>query len=399
MNAKINHLLVFILVISTTQLFAQSIYSEKIDFQLLKQPKVAIDENYRDFKVTVTSPYNLTAADVVKKAKADHEKAVADYGTVVANSEKEFQQKAKDYEADVIKEKEKFALESAEFKKLSILERLTLTEQKKNPRLVIPSRPVYVKPAAPIYREPNLNEFTIVDNNVLASQVAINGFTRGAGYVDIYLDIQPVNFQDNAGQTFASQPTKLVVKLNGKESVNTTFFQDFAFLSSSPSNNINKTNEEKRHLDKVIKFVNDYLNNLYGFQVEAKAVKILNVKNKGKFDELERADIYVKTNLKKLQPTSSEINAAAFAGMQKGIDIWTQTLTKIAYKDSKADFNSKIAGYIYFNLINLNLALDKKTEAEKYLNQLQENLVSIKLSYDDENELKRIEKEIYQSKK
>jgi hypothetical protein len=399
MNAKINRLLFLIIVLPSTHLFAQSIYSEKIDFHLLKQPKVTIDENSRNFRVTVTSPYNLTAADVVKKAKADHEKAEADYGTVVANSEKEFQQKAKDYDADVIKEKEKFALESAEFKKLSLLERLTLTEQKKNPRLLIPSKPVYVKPAAPIYREPNLNEFTIVDNNVLASQVVLNGFTRGTGYVDIHLDIKPVNFQDNAGQTFANQPTVLVVKVNGTESVSTTFFQDFAFLSSSPSNNINKTIEEKRHLDKVIKFVNDYLNNNYGFQAEGKAVQILNVKNKGKFDELERADIYVKTNLKKLQPTSSEINTAAFAGMQKGIDIWTQTLTKVVYKDSKADFNAKIAGYIYFNLINLNLALDKKTEAEKYLNQLQENLVYIKLSYDEENELKRVEKEIYHSKK
>lgn len=399
MNAKINQLLFLIIVLYSTQLSAQSIYSEKIDFQLLKQPKVVIDESYRDFKVTITSPYNLTVAEVVKKAKADHEKAEADYATVVANSEKEFQQKIKDYNADVVQQKEKFSLESAEFKKLSLLERLTLTEQKKNPRLVVPSKPDYVKPAAPIYREPNLNDFTIVDNNVLASQVVLNGFTRGAGYVDIHLDIKAISFQDNAGQTFASQPTKLVIKVNGKESIHTTFFQDFAFLSSSPSNNINKINEEKRHLDKIIKVVNDYLNNMYGFQAETKAVKILNVKNKGKFDDLERADIYVKTNLKKLQPQSSDINTAAFIGMQKGIDIWTQTLTNIAYKDSKADFNAKIAGYIYFNLINLNLALDQKTQAEKYLNQLQENLIYIKLSYEEENELKRVEKEIYQSKK
>lgn len=399
MSAKINRILFLILVLPSTHLFAQSIYSETIDFQLLKKPKVAIDENSRNFKVTVTSPYSLTAEDVQKKAKADHEKAVANYGTVVANSEKEFQQKAKDYDADVIKAKEKFALESAEFKKLSMLERLTLTEQKKNPRLLIPSKPVYVKPVAPLYKEPNLNEFTIIDNNVLASQIAINGFTRGAGYIDAHLNINTVNFQDNAGQTFANQPTKLVVKINGAENVNTTFFQDYSFLSSSPSNNINKPAEEKRHLDKVIKFVNDYLNDNYGFQAEAKTVKILNVKNKGKFDELERADIYIKTNLRKLQPTSSEINTAAFAGMQKGIDIWTQTLAKIDYKDNKADFNAKIASYIYFNLINLNLALNKKTDAEKYLNQLQDNLVYIKLSYDEDNELKRVEKAIYQSKK
>jgi hypothetical protein len=81
--------------------------------------------------------------------------------------------------------------------------------------------------------------------------------------------------------------------------------------------------------------------------------------------------------------------------MQKGIDIWTSTLEKVEYKNSKADLNGKIAGFIYFNLIRLNLALNKKADAEKYLNQLQENLVYIKLSSDDERELKTIESSIY----
>jgi hypothetical protein len=42
--------------------------------------------------------------------------------------------------------------------------------------------------------------------------------------------------------------------------------------------------------------------------------------------------------------------------------------------------------------------MGKKTEAEKYLNELQENLVNIKLSYDDENELKGLENIIYSTK-
>jgi hypothetical protein len=41
------------------------------------------------------------------------------------------------------------------------------------------------------------------------------------------------------------------------------------------------------------------------------------------------------------------------------------------------------------------LALGKKEIAEKYLNALQENLISIKLSYDEEQELKALENEIY----
>lgn len=395
MKVKITHVVV-VLLLFLSNVNAQSISSEMVEFQLLQQPKEVIEANNRNFKVTVTSPYNLTADEVIKKSKADYQQAVADYGKTVTDSEKEFQQKLRDYDDDVANSKEKFELESAAFKKLSMLERLSMTEQGKNPKMSTPTKPVYVKPQPPVYQEPNLNDYTIVDNNVLASQINLDGFTRGNGYVSILLDIKPVNFQDNAGQTFANQPTKLIVKVNGVEKVNTMFFEEYTFLSSSPSNNINKPLSEKNHLTKVMKFVNDYLNSTFGFSAVKRNVKIQSVKNKGKYDDLARADIYVTTNLKKLQPKNSEMNTQAFANMQKGIDIWTQTLEKIDYKNSKADFNAKIAEFLYFNLIRLNLALNRKADAEKYLNQLQENLIYIKLSYDEENELKRIEKEIYE---
>jgi len=39
--------------------------------------------------------------------------------------------------------------------------------------------------------------------------------------------------------------------------------------------------------------------------------------------------------------------------------------------------------------------MNRKADAEKYLNELQENLIGIKLSYDEQNELKALENEIY----
>ena len=374
---------------------AQSISSELIEFQMLKAPKTPIDAASRQLKVTVTSPYNLKAEDVIAQSKVDFQSALKNYDNVVAESVKEFQTKEKDYDSDVLKAKEKFAMESAEFKKLSMLERLTMTDQGKNPRLVNPSKPVYYKPQPPIYREPNLNDYIIVDNNVLASQVTIDGFTREGSYVTVSLDIQKLNFQDNAGQTYANQPTKIVVKVNGVENINTTFFQEFKFISSSPTNNINKPLEEKNHLNKVMAFINQYLNDNFGYQSVKGTVKIQSVKNKGKFDDLEKADIYVTTNLRKLNPQNPQISASAMTNMQKGIAIWKETLNKVVYKDKNADFNAKIAEFVYFNLIRLNIALGDKTEAEKYLNEFQENQIYMKLSYDDENELKRLETGIY----
>lgn len=379
--------------------FSQNINSEMVEFQLLKQPKNLIDENSRKLKVVVTSPYNVKAEDIIKKSKEDFQADLKNYATVVLNSEKEYQLKLKDHDAEVKKAKEQFELENIEFKKYSLLERLAMTDQKKNPVLVIPSKPVYYKPAPPVYAEPNLNDFIIVDNNVLSSKININGFTKEGSNVEVLLDLQQVNFQDNAGQTFANQPTKLIVKVNGVEKTNTSFFNEFKFVSSAPTNNINKPLEEKNHLNSVITFLNQYLNDNYGFQSVTKSIRISNVKNKGKYDDLERANLYVTTNLKKLQPELSDINDIAYANMKKGTDIWQQTLEKIDYKDSKADFNSKIAKFIYFNFMRLNVALDNKKEAEKYLNQMQENLIYMDLSYDEKSELQKLEKEIYKSKK
>ncbi len=386
-------LLILLLVSFTNQ--AQNISAENVEYQILKSPKTQIDVANRKFKVTVTSPYNLTADDVIVQSKKDFDAELKNYDKVVANSEAEYKQKLSNYDAEVATAKAKFELESAEFKKLSMLERLTMTEQGKNPKLVTPTKPEYYKPLKPEYRDPNLNDYIIVNNSVLATQVNINGFSRDGNYVDVLLDIQKLKFQDNAGQTYANQPTKLIVKVNGAEKVNTTFFQEFKFVSSSPSNNINKPLTEKNFLNEVIATVNQYLNDNFGYQVQKANVKLLSVKNKGKYDDLEKADIYVTTNLRKLNPENDAMSNAAMAGMQKGIDIWKATLTKVDYKDKKADFNSKIAEMVYFNLIRLSLAMNNKTEAEKYLNEMQENMIYMKLSYDDETALKQIENQIY----
>lgn len=375
---------------------AQNIQSENVEIQLLQSPKVQVAADLRNYKVTVTSPYNLTAEDVVKQSKADHQKALADYGKIVADSEKEHQQKLKDYDGDVKKAREKYDIETADFKKLSLLERLTMTDQGKNPKLTVPSKPEYYKPAPPVYREPNLNDYIIVDNAVLASQINIEGLKKTGSYFDILIDIQPSHFQDNAGQTYVNQPTKIIVKQAGVEKSNLSFFNEFEFVSSSASNNISRPLEEKKYLAKVISFINQQLTETYGYRTVKKTVKIGSVKNKGEYDELERASIYVTTNLKKLQADAdSTVNTIAFTNMQKGIDIWLQTLLKIEYKNAKADLNPKIAKFIFFNLMRLNLALNRKAEAEKYLNQLQEKLVEIKLSNEEEKEVDAMEKEIY----
>lgn len=277
-----------ILLISSNNLFSQSISTQLVEFQLLKQPKYLVDENSRTLKVTVTSPYNVKTEDIIKKSKDDFKIEENNYAALVAKSEKDYEVKLKEYDADVIKANEQFEREIVEFKKYSLIERMTMTEQKKNPVLVLPTKPVYVKPSPPVYREPNLNDYIIVDNSVLASKIDVKGFTKEGSYLEVLLDIQKLNFQEYAGQTFANQPTKLITKLNGVEKTNNNYFDEFTFISSSPSNNINKPLEEKNHLDKVINFINQTLNDNFGFQPLTSTVKISSVKNKGTYDDLEK---------------------------------------------------------------------------------------------------------------
>ncbi len=396
MHSKISVPFLFLLFFVTPASFAQSVSSENIEIQLLQPPKFPLPEEQRTYKVIVTSPYSLSADDIIKNAKKKHEEELAAYGGKISDSEKEYQKKLKDYDADVKKAKDKYELENEAFKKLSLLERLSLIDQGKSPKLVLPSKPEYIKPLPPEYREPNLADYIIVNNQVLASQVNIEGLKKTGNNLEVMLDIQQAHFQDNAGQTYVNQPTRLTVKMNGKETLNKTYFTDYEFLSSSPTSNINQPQEEKNYLTKVMTFVNRTLTENFGYSIIKKQLKIESVKNKGKYDDLEKADIYIMTNLRKLQPSPDpEENAAAYAGLQKGIDIWLQTLTKVEYKNTKADFNPKIAKFIYLNLIRLNVALGNKKEAEKYLNQLQENLVDINLGNDEEKELQSMEKIIY----
>lgn len=393
---KLNYFLgVFLLPLFALQ--AQSISSESIEYQVLKEPKILIDAGSRQYNVVVNSPYNLTSDQVYAQSKVDFQNELNNFDKVVANSEKEFQEKLADYDSDVAKAKEKYKLESEEFKKLSLLERLTLTDKGQNPKLVLPNRPLYVAPSKPEYKQPNLQDYVIIDNNVLASLINIDGFTKDGNYLAISLDMKKINFQDNSGQTYANQPTTLVVKQNGQEKINKTFFQEYKYVSSSPTNNINKPREEQAHIKKVMAFINDYLNENFSYKTIKYSVRLQSVKNKGQYDDLEKADIYVSTNLKKLNPTNPQINTAAITGMQKGIDIWKETLTKINFKDTKADYNAKIAKFVYFNLMNLNLALDKKADAEKVLNDMQENLIYMDLSSKEETELKAIEGKIYKT--
>ncbi|MCA5003610.1 hypothetical protein [Sphingobacterium bovistauri] len=375
---------------------AQSINTETVDYQILLSPKFKTEINDRSYKINLLSPYNLTKEQVIENSKKEFQYKLSNFDALVEKSKLEFNEKLKTYDDEVVLAKEKFEIENAAFKKLSLLERLALTEQNKNPKLRIPAKPEYFPPSKPVYSEPNLNNYLIIDNSVLESQIQISGFTKTSSFYDINIQIDKLNLIDNNNQTHGNQPTSIHIKKNGQELLNHNIFTDYKLVSSSPSNSVNKVTIEKSNINNIVKEINVYLNEQLGYQSIDKSIKLYFVKNKdGKYDDLEKAHIYATTNLKKINPANPAVTESAIAGLKKALDVWATYTTKIDYKDKKAVYNSKISTMIYFNLINLNLALDNKSEAEKWLNQMQENIIYMDLSSSENNELKNIEKEIY----
>jgi len=391
---KYNSILSVLFLSVATLGYAQRIDSEQVTFQLLREPANPVDSQSRNFSVVVNSPYNMTKEDVIKEAKEKFQKQVDNYDQSVQDAKLQHEERLKDYEAEVKKLTEKYKTESEQYNKMKAVEKIAMNAMP--PVLRLPSRPQLNVPQKPVYRDPDLRTALIVDNKVLASQVNIDGFSRGGNAVDISINMERTNFQDNAGKTFASQPTKLVVKQNGVVKIDKTLFSDFEEVASSPTNEINLSDHERAYLQKVMNKINEILADNFGYSKINSTVKLETVKNKGEYDDLEKASIYVTTNLKKLQARPDYTpNKAALENMDKGVALWKDALKKINYEDKKAAYNAKIAAYLYMNLIRLNLAMGKKAEAEKYLNEMQEHLVDMKLSFDQNYELKGLEQKIY----
>ncbi|WP_404986655.1 hypothetical protein ACI513_06370 [Chryseobacterium sp. M5] len=393
MKKKLFFLFIIVHLFSLT-LFSQRIEKENINLQLLIEPIFPTEAQNRNYSLALNSHYNISKEDVYRSAKQEYQKKLDQYNENIELAKKEHHLKLVEYDEEVKRLKEKFKLESEEYNKQKTIDKIVSTNGP--PTINLPSRPELNVPPMPKYKEPDLKEALIVDNKVLESQLNVSGFSKNGNYLEIQIDMPRTLFQDNAGKTFANQPTKIIAKLNGLTKLDKTYFTDFVEIASSPTNEINLNFHEKMFLQNVLQKINTIINDNFGYQSINTVVTVENVKNKGDYDDLEKAYIYITTNLRKMQPkTDYAPNKTATENFSKGISLWNEALKKINYKDKKALYNEKIARYIYFNLIRINLALGKKSEAEKYLNELQEHLMHIKLDYDEKNELTKLENNIY----
>lgn len=390
----------FLLTLTSLLVFtfghSQRAIYEQVNYYDVKTPINALDESIKGYKAIVETPYTLTEEDVQAQSLEDFEAEKANYNNVLKESQDEYQEKLAGYDDEVKKAEDRYDKEMKDFKELTLIERLSLTEQGKKPKLVVPAKPRYIEPREPIYREPNLNDYLIFDNKVLADGIKLSGYETGEGVL-FAINFSKMEFQTNGGQTFYSQPTKLTV-MNGATVIDEkTFDEEFKFLTSSSSNTINLDRYEKNNVNKIMSEINDYINNQFGYVPVSSSIKIAYPKNKKRdYDILENAKIKAISAYRKLKEDASfELRAKVLEDLNSVRDIWLSDLNKIDYKDKKAIMNKDIAKIIFFNLMNVDVSIKDKVKAEETLNLMQEKRIDLDFSYEEKSIFTRLEEKIY----
>lgn len=390
------HLLILLVLSISFTISAQRILDESVTYYNLIQPEQTLDSSIKGYNVVVNTPYTMTVEDVKAQSLVDFEAEKAEYQNVLAQSKVDYQEKLDNYDGDVAQAKENYDIEMKDFKELSLLERLALTDQGKKPALKTPAKPRYVEPREPVYREPVLSDYLIFDSNALADNITLNGFEKGSDVI-FNIELQKMEFQENAGQTYYTQPSKLTVIAKGEMIGEQSFGGESKFLSSASSNRIDLNRYEKANVKKVLAEIQQYINTTYGYTPIANSIKIEFPKNKKReYDQLEKAKITAISSLRKMTKEASlERRDAALDGLDKAEEIWMSELEKIDYSDEKALHNNTIAKSIFYNLLTIQTQLGQKSKAEKTLAQFQDKVIDLDLSSSEETLFSNLEKQIY----
>nr|WP_321222570.1 hypothetical protein [uncultured Psychroserpens sp.] len=393
---KKSYLIIVACLVTITASFGQRAMSEKISYFNLRTPNNPLEESINSYRVIVETPYTLTVEELNAQSLADFEVEKANYATVLKESEVEFEERLAGHDDEVKKAEARYDKEMKDFKDLSLLERLALTDQGKKPKLTVPAKPRYVAPREPVYVQPNLDDHLIFDNQVLADNVELLGYEKGNDLL-IVINITKMAFQDNGGQTFYMQPTNLKVMKGADIIDEKTFDNEFQFLTSSNSNTINLDRYEKNNVKKIMTNISTYLNEEFGFIPVASSVTIEFPKNKKReYDVLENAKIKAISAFRKMKKDASgETRQRAIDELIAVRDIWKAELAKVDYNDKKALMNKDVAIMIFYNLLQVDISLKDKTQAEETLAAFQDQRINLDLSYDEKNAFTKLEEQVY----
>ena len=400
-------LIIAMLAITSVGL-AQNIESEKVSFDSERLPLKPIPD-LKGYSFTVETPYKTNNDELIAEAKAKFDAEVANYPNTLVESTRMHEQALEQYEAEVIKERENYKIQSEEYDKLSAVEKIAL--KAKAPILRMPSKPNYYKPAYPVYSEPNTSNIITFDPEVLAgSYMKLDGYDKAtegktmAGNVilNAFEADSPISrftvkkVYNSSSKTYTDQKTYYyITKYRRPTYIKLQVGNEILFegmLESSLEQDSTRTDRspniqtiEKESVRQSLALANEYINSEHGYSQINHTIEVDYVKNKkGEYDDVEKAKDDALAAYKYFEGGKNK------EGLMKAVTQWETILQMSDVESNKARIDRRVTASILFNLINAYLVIENPAEADKHLTTLKK----INAPYRIESQVPKFETEV-----
>jgi hypothetical protein len=387
---------------------AQNIQTEKIGFHQTLYPKKALPPNVNTYTATIVTPYLKDDSTFRKMAEDKYQQDLKNYPNTVKEAEKHYQEVTlAQYNLDSKDAREKYDKETAEFNKMSTLERLALADKK--PVLTLPQKPPYYAPPMPQVESINTSDVIIFEPETLAKNyIKLDGFGQGNA-LQINIDFKGFEYKDPVAEivdkenfnpvtkekfitkqtqyvTRYRHPATLEVKMGNEVIIPKAVFGETANLISKVSDTKpTRIYIERQIVESTLQDIGTYLNSLYGYPKIYRNGLLYYVKNKGgEYDDLEKAKDFAKSGYKNYEVNQDE----AIKDIQSAIEIWEKAITEANYEDSKARIDEKVGTVVLKNLIFAAIVTNDFNKAAKYIAEFKK----LRLSYDDKQYIAQQEK-------
>lgn len=378
-----------IMAVLLSMSFAMGVSAQRIEETVLKYEYVQKPLNpltgLESYNFTVVTPYPENNDGLKAQSEKEYQKKLAAYPAEVKAAERMHAEKVANYDNEVALAQENFKLENDAFDKMSALEKLALEEGR--PKLKMPSKTgLFVAPAEPKYVEPNTSTSIVFKPSILAdTYLKLEGFEKGTvntlnGKVEMeaydageperkesskrvynsttkqYVDQKTYSFE-----TAIRRPTRLTLEFNGKTIYNDIFEGTGEYTTIKSPSSPNQYQMEKDNVSDILTKVNTYINEQHGFVKIPTTLTIRAPKNKGDYDDLEKAGKLAKRGINPMGSSDGK------AELTEAITIWETVLEESDLNDKKARIDDKVTQSLYQNLIEASIFKEDFVKAQDYL--------------------------------
>jgi len=363
---------------------AQKIEETVLQYEYVQQPSNPLT-GLASYSFTVATPYPENHDALLAQADKEFQERLDGYPAEVEEAKRMHAEREDNYADDVALAQYNFQLETEAFDNLNAIEKLALEEGR--PKLRMPSKPgPFRAPTEHTYIAPNTSTSIIFKTDVLAdTYLKLEGFVKGTenaliGTVDMeafdagateqksstekvynsstkqYVDKTTYSYE-----TAVRRPTRLTLEFNGETIYNDIFEGTGEYSTTITRVSPNMFQIEKDNVSDILQIINTYLNEQYGFVNVPAVLTIRAPKNKGEFDDLEKAGKLAKRGINPMGSSDGK------AELTEAIQIWETVLGESDVNNKKARINGKVTQSIYQNLIEAAIYKEEFISAQDHL--------------------------------